>query len=124
MLAQRAQLTAAQYHAMRFKIWMHQVIELNGKVASDRRQPIFDALGGIVVYRDLPEIHRFGETIYAQAEMDSVDHDVEGVAAIFRTAAVPNLVALSSFYHAFRSLRDAHKSSNAVDKDRIECLGK
>jgi hypothetical protein len=87
---------------------MHRIIEMNGRLASDRRAPIFDSLrtGAIVIYRNLPEIHSLGDAICAQAARTYDARCAEGVIGLFRTGEVRDVETLSSIYRAFRPLRD------------------
>jgi hypothetical protein len=100
-----------------------QLIEINGRVESDRRRPIFDALrnGAIVVYRDLPEVHTLSETIRARMTQPANPISPNVLIDFFRTGQLADLQTFSAIYRAFRPLRDARYLS-CLFSDLIEGL--
>lgn len=100
-----------------------QFIELSGRTVSQRRQPIFDLLrsGTVVVYRDLPEVHRLGETIHGRAVELCGPDCAQAIAEFTCTSELFDLRTFSAIYRTFRDLRDGRYVS-CLFSDFIEGL--
>lgn len=88
---------------------MQSIIELDGRLESDRRKPVFDALrtGTIVAYRNLPEIQRLGTLLGTEAAKFCGQTAAQNVADFFNVGELHDLEAFSAIYRAFRPLRDS-----------------